>query len=309
MRVIVLGAAAGGGFPQWNCNCPVCHRCRQDEDLVSPRTQASIAVSADGSRWVLLNASPDLPYQLRAQKMLHPAPGGFVRNSPLSAVVVSSGDIDCIAGLLSLRESQPLVIYADSFVRDIIEGNQIFRALDSNLVKLAQLTAGPEVDLLDVHGMKLGLSVRAFPVAGKIPLYQEVSDDMRRLSSERAVIGLSIRSSQNKRMVFIPGCAAVTKDLLSHIEGADLLFFDGTLWDDNEMIRTGTGRKTGKRMGHMSISGEDGSMAALAGISVGKKLFIHINNTNPILCGDSSQAAAVRNAGWDITHDGMEFRL
>jgi pyrroloquinoline quinone biosynthesis protein B len=309
MRVIVLGAAAGGGFPQWNCNCQGCRRARQNEDAVRPRTQASIAVSADGRKWVLLNASPDLPYQLRVHAMLHPSNEGSIRHSPLSAVVISSGDVDCIAGLLSLRESQPLAIYADDFVRDVIEGNQIFQVLNRDLVKRLPLPAGPEVELLDVQGEALGLSVQAFPVAGKIPLYQETSDDIRQLSSGKAVIGLSIRGPHNKRIVYIPGCAAVTTDLLHHIEGADLLFFDGTLWDDDEMIRAGTGRKTGKRMGHMSISGADGSMAALAGISVGKKLFIHINNTNPILCADSPQAAAVQSAGWGITHDGMEFHL
>jgi pyrroloquinoline quinone biosynthesis protein B len=309
MRVIVLGAAAGGGFPQWNCNCPGCRRGRQKEDEVRPRTQASIAVSADGRRWVLLNASPDLPYQLRVHAMLHPANDGSIRNSPVSAVVLSGGDVDCIAGLLSLRESQPLAIYADDLVRDVIEGNQIFRVLNHDLVKLLPLPAGPEVELLDARGAALDLSVQAFPVAGKIPLYQETSDDIRQLSSGNSVIGLSIRGPDDKRMVFIPGCAAVTDDLLSHIEGADLLFFDGTLWEDDEMIRAGTGRKTGKRMGHMSISGADGSMAALAGISAGQKLFIHINNTNPILCEDSPQAAAVRAAGWDIAHDGMEFHL
>jgi pyrroloquinoline quinone biosynthesis protein B len=306
---MVLGAAAGGGFPQWNCSCPGCRRSRQNNEQVRPRTQASVAVSSDGKRWALLNASPDLPYQLRVQPMLHPASSGSIRNSPVSTLILSSGDVDCIAGLLSLRESQPLTIYADELVRGIIEENQIFRVLNRSIVQLLPLPAGPEVDLLDAQGTGLDLSVQAFPVAGKIPLYQETSDDIHQLSSEKAVIGLSIRGPLNKRMVYIPGCAAVTDDLLSHINGADLLLFDGTLWDDDEMIRAGTGRKTGKRMGHMSISGHDGSMAVLAGISVGKKLFIHINNTNPILCEDSPQAAAVREAGWDIASDGMEWQL
>jgi pyrroloquinoline quinone biosynthesis protein B len=309
MRVMVLGAAAGGGFPQWNCNCAGCRRSRRNDGAVHPRTQASLAVSADGKRWTLLNASPDLPFQLRANPLLHPASTGSIRNSPLGAVVISSGDVDCIAGLLSLRESQPLAIYADDLVRDIIDGNQIFRVLDRNLVKLCPLPTGAPIDLLDAEGMPLGLSVEAFPVAGKIPLYQETSDDIRQLTSEKAVIGLTIRGPRNRRIVYIPGCAAVTDDLLRRIDYADVLFFDGTLWEDDEMIRAGTGRKSGKRMGHMSISGEDGSMASLAGANVGKKLFIHINNTNPILCDDSPQAAAVRAAGWGIAHDGMELSL
>jgi pyrroloquinoline quinone biosynthesis protein B len=309
MKIVVLGAAAGGGFPQWNCNCQGCQRSRQNDAAVRPRTQASVAVSADGRRWALLNASPDLPFQLRQNAMLHPAGYGPIRNSPLSTVIISSGDVDCIAGLLSLRESQPLTVYAGDLVRQVIEDNQIFRVLNHNLVKLLPLPPGPPVDLLDAAGAPLGLSVEVFAVAGKIPLYQETSDDIKQLTSGSAVIGLSIRGPQNKRMVYIPGCAAVTNDLLSHIQNTDALFFDGTLWEDDEMIRAGTGRKTGRRMGHMSISGEDGSMAALAGARVGRKFFIHINNTNPILCDDSPQAAAVREAGWGIAHDGMELSL
>ena len=309
MRIVVLGAAAGGGFPQWNCNCPGCRRSRRNDGAVRSRTQASLAISTDNKRWTLLNASPDLPYQLRTSAMLYPASTGGIRNSPISAAVVSSGDVDCIAGLLSLRESQPFVIYADDFVRDIIEGNQIFRVLDRRLVTLSPLPAGPAIDLHDAEGVPLGLSVEAFPVTGKIPLYQETSDDIQQLTSEKAVIGLSISGPRNKRIVYIPGCASITDDLLRRIENADVLFFDGTLWEDDEMIRAGTGRKSGKRMGHISISGEDGSIAALAGARLGKKVFIHINNTNPILCDDSPQAAAVREAGWGIAYDGMELSL
>jgi len=241
--------------------------------------------------------------------MLHPADDGSARHSPVSAVVLSGGDVDCIAGLLSLRESQPLSIYAGDHVRAILGGNQIFRVLDHKIVNFWSLPMTQETKLRDAEGTELGLSVQAFAVPGKIPLYQETSDDLRDLASTSAVIGLSITGPQSKRLVYIPGCAEVTDAVLRQIDRADLLFFDGTLWQDDEMIRAGTGRKTGRRMGHMSISGEDGSMAALAGATVGKKIFIHINNTNPILCEDSPQAAAVRAAGWDIAFDGMEFRL
>ncbi|WP_298264076.1 pyrroloquinoline quinone biosynthesis protein PqqB [Acidocella sp.] len=308
MQIKVLGAAAGGGFPQWNCNCQGCRRARLNEPHVRPRTQASIAISADGACWTLLNASPDLPCQLRETTILHPRPAGGMRHSPLAAVVLSSGDVDCIAGLLSLRESQPLALYADTLVRGIIEDNQIFRVLNRELVPLRALPAGAATALHDAGGTPLGLTVAAFPVAGKIPLYQETSDDIRQLTSDKAVIGLSLQAGSRK-MVFIPGCAAVDDELLHHIEHADVLFFDGTLWDDDEMIRAGTGRKTGARMGHMCISGAGGSMAALARVNVGRKIFIHINNTNPVLCDDSPEAAAVRAAGWEIAHDGMELKL
>jgi pyrroloquinoline quinone biosynthesis protein B len=308
MRIIVLGAAAGGGFPQWNCNCAGCRRARQNEAAVRPRTQASVAVSADGVRWVLLNASPDLPYQLRQSPMLHPE-GAAIRHSPLSAVIISSGDVDCLAGLLSLRESQAFSLYAGAAVHDILESNQIFRVLNRELVKFLPLATGGAAELRDASGAALGLEATMFAVPGKIPLYQETSDDIRQLSSPDAVIGLTIRDAAGKKMVYIPGCAAVDDELRHRIQGADVLFFDGTLWEDDEMIRAGTGRKTGTRMGHMSISGPAGSMAALEGVAAGRKIFIHINNTNPVLCEDSAQAAAVRAAGWEIAHDGMELNL
>jgi pyrroloquinoline quinone biosynthesis protein B len=308
MHVLVLGAAAGGGFPQWNCNCPVCRRSRRNDEAAPPRTQASLAVSADGRRWVLLNASPDLPYQLRVHAILHPV-GDAPRHSPVSAVVLSGGDVDCIAGLLSLRESQPLSLYAGDPVRAILDANQIFRVLNREIVNFCPLPMAQETQLYDAQGAELGLSVHAFAVPGKIPLYQETSDDPRDLASTSAVIGLAITGPHGKRLVYIPGCAEVTDEILRQIAHADLLFFDGTLWQDDEMIRAGTGRKTGRRMGHMSISGADGSIAALAGAAVGKKIFIHINNTNPILCEDSPEAAAVRAAGWEIGFDGMEFHL
>jgi pyrroloquinoline quinone biosynthesis protein B len=309
MRIVVLGAAAGGGFPQWNCNCEGCRRSRSGDHAARPRTQASVAVSADGERWALLNASPDLPFQLRATPALHPPGQGAIRHSPLSTVVISSGDVDCIAGLLSLREAQPLALYAGDPVRAIIETDQIFRVLNRSIVTLYPLPADQPLRLLDAAGMPLGLTVTSFPVAGKIPLYQETSDDIRQLTSDTAVIGLSLRDSQDKTMLYIPGCAAVSDTLRRRIETADLLFFDGTLWDDDEMIRAGTGRKSGQRMGHMSISGANGSLAALRDVAIGKKLFIHINNTNPILCEDSPQAAEVRAAGWDIAYDGLELHL
>jgi len=317
MHILVLGAAAGGGFPQWNCNCAGCRRGRLDEAnvksrtvksrTVKPRTQASIALSADGARWALLNASPDLPWQIRANPQLHPA-GTAIRDSPINTIVLSGGDVDCIAGLLSLRESQKLSLYAGDYVRDVIEENPIFRVLNRDLVDFHSLNMDQPVALLDAVGAPLGMTVEAFPVAGKIPLYHETSDDITQLASGTAVIGLSIADAAGRKMIYIPGCAAVTDALQARIATADVLFFDGTLWEDDEMIRAGTGRKTGERMGHMSISGEDGSIAAFADIRT-RKIFIHINNTNPILCEDSHEAEAVREAGWEIAYDGMAFAL
>lgn len=309
MLVRVLGAAAGGGFPQWNCNCAGCRRARENDPYVKPRTQASIAVSDNGESWVLLNASPDLTFQISNTSCLQPRGTKQGRHSPIAAVIISSGDVDCIAGLLSLRENQPLTVYADFFVQKIINENSVFRALNRRIVAFKNLTVGTNSEITNAAGSPVGLTVEAFPVSGKIPLYQETTNDIAKLTSDDAVIGLRVTDSRGKKLFYIPGCASMTGDLLNRINGSDVLFFDGTLWDDNEMIESGTGIKTGKRMGHMSVSGNDGTLAALAPATIGKKIFIHINNTNPILCEDSEQAAIVRQAGWEVAYDGMEFTL
>jgi pyrroloquinoline quinone biosynthesis protein B len=308
MLVKVLGAAAGGGFPQWNCNCEGCKRARAGDPAVKPRTQASIAVSADGNKWVLLNASPDLPFQIASSKCLQPKAEDGARHSPIAAVVISSGDVDCIAGLLSLRESQPFALYADGFVQRILFENRVFRVLDKRFVVFSALMESRETPLLDAGNAPLGLTVEAFYVPGKVPLYQETSDDIAKLKADDAVIGLCV-SDGVKRVFYVPGCGAVTPALLARLSPEDVLFFDGTLWRDDEMVLAGTGTKTGNRMGHISISGPDGSLAAFAGVTLARKVYLHINNTNPILCDDSAQAAEVRAAGWEIGFDGMEISV
>lgn len=309
MFVRVLGAAAGGGFPQWNCQCAGCARARAGDPAVKPRTQASLAVSADGLRWVLLNASPDLPAQLRAAPALQPDISGPARNSPVRAVVISGGDIDCIAGLLSLREGHEFSLYADPFVQKIIDANEVFSVLNRGFVRCASLQAQCKTELRDAQDQSLGLWVEAFPVPGKIPLYQEAGKEAATLVNDQAVIGLSLRDAAGRKVFFIPGCARVTNEIRARVSGEHVLFFDGTLWQDDEMITAGMGTKTGSRMGHISVSGPDGSIAAFAQTPVARKIFIHINNTNPILCDDSEAAAFVRAAGWDIAFDGMEVTL
>jgi pyrroloquinoline quinone biosynthesis protein B len=308
MHVRVLGAAAGGGFPQWNCNCAGCARARAHDPAVRPRTQASLAVSADGARWVLLNASPDLPYQIAAAPCLQPKQGDALRHSPIAAVIISGGDVDCIAGLLSLREAQAFSVYADGFVQKIFYENRIFRVLDRRFVTFNALPAGQVVNVEAADGAALGLWVEAFHVAGKVPLYEETSDDIAALRAADAVVGLCV-SDGARRVFYIPGCAAVTPELRARLRPDDVLFFDGTLWRDDEMIAAGTGVKTGARMGHISVCGPQGSIAAFAGVEMARKIFIHINNTNPILCDDSEEATFVRQAGWEVAYDGMALRL
>jgi pyrroloquinoline quinone biosynthesis protein B len=309
LQIKVLGAAAGGGFPQWNCRCENCRRARAGDPRVKPRTQASLAVSADGQRWVLLNASPDLPAQLRATPALQPGDGAAIRGAPIAAVILSGGDIDCIAGLLSLREAHQFNIYAPPFVERILRANEVFSVLDKKHVSFQALTEGRAAKLQDASGGPLGLNVETFAVPGKIPLYQEDGRDLPELLNAQAVVGLRVWDDEGRTLFFVPGCAHLTAEMVHRFEAADALFFDGTLWRDDEMIVAGVGTKTGARMGHVSLSGSEGSLAGFSGAKIKRKIYIHINNTNPILCDDSPEAKTVRANGWEIAWDGMEITL
>ena len=257
----------------------------------------------------MLNASPDLPTQLRAAVCLQPDLDGAARNSPVKAVVISSGDIDRIAGLLSLREGHEFTVYAERFVQNILAENQVFSVLNRQHVRFDTLYHDEEVLLRNAAGASLGLWLKCFAVPGKVPLYQEAGRNAAALVNDQAVTGLRLRDAAARTLFFIPGYAGVTDDLRARLNGGNVLFFDGTLWQDYEMVHVGMSLKTGARMGHISLSGATGSIAALAGAKLQRKIFIHINNTNPILCDDSPQAAQTREAGWDIAFDGMELTI
>lgn len=307
MRLIVLGAAAGGGFPQWNCNCETCRRAWNG--ATPAQTQASVAVSEDGERWVLLNASPDLRAQILATPALHPRRPG--RDSPIAATVLTNGDVDALAGLLTMRESWPLALYATPRVLDVLRANGIFNVLAAEHVARRPMLPGAAVDLAGKDGAPLGLRVEAFTVPGKVALYLEDAAIEQHLAQRSEdTIGLMISApATGKRFYYVPACAALDGELAARLGEAPLLFFDGTLWRDDEMIRAGLGAKTGRRMGHLSVSGTAGSMAALAALGVKRKLFIHINNTNPILCLGSAERQAVEAAGWEVARDGLEIEL
>lgn len=299
MHVIVLGSAAGGGFPQWNSACPVGRRAWQGDPAARWRTQCSLAVSADGEHWTLINASPDLRQQILATPALHPK--REPRHSPISAVVLTNGDVDHVAGLLNLRESQAFALYATESIQGVLAANPIFGVLNPAFVSRSTLRLDQATDLGD------GLAVRPFAVPGKVALYLE--DAAPEIGAEgEDTIGLELLGNR-RRVAVVPGCARITDALCARLDGADVLFFDGTLWTDDEMIRTGTGTKTGQRMGHVGMSGPDGSMRALADLGVGRRIYLHINNTNPVLLDDSPERAEVERAGWEVAHDGMEIRL
>ena len=309
MRVLVLGSAAGGGFPQWNCNCRVCRAARAGDGRALARTQSSLAVSADGERWVLLNASPDLRQQITDNRPLHPKTEA--RHSPIAAVVLTNADVDHIAGLLTLRESQPFVLYASGRVHDALDANPIFRILNPQFVRREALPLGQPLALQDSDGEEIGLTVEPFAVPGKIALYLEDPDAGDNFGTrEGDTIGLCVsQPAAGKRFFYIPGCAALDAPLVERLAGAPLVLFDGTLFENREMVTGGLGHKTGARMGHLNVSGPDGSMAAFEGLGVGRRIYIHINNSNPVLLEDSPERAAVEAAGWEVAYDGQEIVL
>ena len=310
LHVLVLGAAAGGGFPQWNCNDDANRRARAHDPAVRPRTQSSIAVSADGKRWVVLNASPDLRQQINDNKALHPAAGEGLRASPIAAVVVTNADVDHVTGLLNLRESQPFALYGHERVLGVLARNSIFNVLNPAYVDRRPLPLDMPLELTGKDGAALGIAVTAFVVPGKIALWLENLNAPGFGSQDGDTIGLKITSNDGGDPLFyIPGCASMPPELKERVKGAAAVFFDGTLWRDDEMIAAGVGVKTGQRMGHMSVSGPDGVIAAFEGLGVRRKVLIHINNTNPLLIDTSPELAEARAAGWDVAFDGMEMTV
>ena len=309
MRIIVLGSAAGGGFPQWNCNCVNCRAVRNGAPGYTPRTQSSLAVSADGADWLLLNASPDLRAQMSAAPDLSPRADDPLRASPIKAVALSNGDVDHVAGLLNLREAQPFNLYAAGRVLQALGSNAIFTTLQTQLVPRIELPMDETVPVKGA-GRDLGLSIRAFPVPGKIALYLEDAKAPNFGTSAGDTLGFEIAATKSGRSFFyIPGCARVDAPLAARLKGAALVFFDGTLFKENEMIEQGLMGKTGSRMGHINMSGEDGSMAAFAPLDVARKIYVHINNSNPVLNAYSPERAAAVAAGWEIGEDGLEVTL
>jgi pyrroloquinoline quinone biosynthesis protein B len=296
LTAIVLGSAAGGAFPQWNCRCPVCKLAWAGDPRVRPRTQAGIAVSAGDGRWTLINASPDLAAQIRATPALHPQ--GGLRGSPIDAVVLTGAEIDQTAGLLSLRESTPFTLYATPASHAAVAANVMFGAMGS----MTRRAVNPGERFMLAGGIEATL----FKVPGKLPLYLE--GEAPELDTESAAnVGIEL-GREGARLVFVPGAATVTDTMRERFARADAILFDGTLFSDDEMIRTGTGQKTGRRMGHMPIDGEGGSLRALNGLSA-RRIFVHINNTNPILIDGSAERSKVEGAGWHVAEDAMEIAL
>lgn len=307
MQVRVLGSAAGGGFPQWNCNCENCSGFRSGTLRATARTQSSIAMSIDGNRWYLINASPDLRQQINASPWL--APRTPPRDTPLHAILLTNAEIDHIAGLLSLRESQPLCLYSTRQVRDwVLDSNSAFQALfrppTNNLWHVVSTTA-PQ-DLIGIDGEPSGLRYEAFLVPGKPPAYLSglVAE------SPEATIGYTISEVQSGRsFVYLPAIKQLDTAVLRRLEQCDCFFLDGTCWSDDELVRKGLSRKTSLSMGHVPINGPDGSLHQLTHLQGTRKIYTHLNNTNPLLIEDSPERRVVEEAGWEVAFDGMTIEV
>ena len=309
LRVVVLGAAAGGGVPQWNCGCPVCHAARGEQPELQS-TQASIAVSADGEHWYLVNASPDLRQQLIHTVQLHPRKGAL-RHSPIAGVILCNGEVDAVAGLLSMREGSPFTIYAHPGVLSILRANSIFNVLSEENVKRQPIAIDEPFEPRLPDGTGSGIEILPFAVPGKVAWYlRDTSLPGGRGDEIGDTIGLRIRDrATDKYVFFLAACARVSNELKARLAGAALVLFDGTVWRDDEMIAAGLGQKRGQDMGHIAMSGTDGAIESLAGLGIDRKLFLHINNSNPALLADSEERGALERAGWQIPADGMEIVL
>ena len=308
MHIRVLGSAAGGGYPQWNCNHPNSRRARQRDPAAPQRTQSSIALSSDGERWALFNASPDLRQQINDNDILHPRQA--LRDSPINAVVLTNADVDHVAGLLNLRESQAFRLYGTRRVLSVLEANSIFNVLNPQFVTRESMVLNEELEIMRPDGGALGISVLPFAVPGKVALWLEDESQGENFGTvDEDTIALEVRAEGKTCFFYMPACARMTDALADRLRGAELVFFDGTLWVDDEMVRDGVGVKTGKRMGHMSVFGEEGTMAAFSDLDVGRKVFIHINTTNPILIADTPERAAAETAGWEVSYDGMAIEI
>jgi pyrroloquinoline quinone biosynthesis protein B len=304
MRIILLGTAAGGGVPQWNCNCSNCRKARAGSTRLARRTQSSVAVSADGEAWFLLNASPDLRIQLESHPALHPRTD-VPRSSKIHAVLLTNADLDHTLGLLLLREGPRIRVHAHPRVRSALTRGISMAPILSSFCGVQWINPPRKLSpLLRRDGSKSGLQYQALALIGKPPRFMKGRATARFGHS----VGYRIVDEKTKgRIVVLPDVAALDETTIKALSHCDVLLFDGTFWSENEMREQGVGSLPAKKMGHVPIGGSRGSLKRLAQLPVGRKLYIHINNTNPILRDDSPECAAVRAAGVEVGRDGMEI--
>jgi pyrroloquinoline quinone biosynthesis protein B len=337
MQVKILGSGAGGGFPQWNCACPNCRGLRAGTFNGKARSQAQVAISGDLHSWFLLGASPDLRGQIEATPDLHPmtnlgqADGGYtgrdskalvnqvrgeqskgdIRHSPIAGAVLLNADVDHVLGLLLLRELQPLRVHATKSIRRILtKDNSMFAMLQRvrNQAAWIEFTPGIQFPLLNPAGEDSGLRCRTLPLGSHFPAY--VSPPRRsQLAPAEASLGLVVELPSGRRLAYMPAVPRIDESLLKELDVCDVLLFDGTFWSDDELIRVQGSGQTAEQMGHVPVSSAAGSLAKLARLRRPRKIYIHVNNTNPMLNEAGPEYRQVRDSGWEIAEDGWQFEM
>ena len=309
MRVKILGSAAGGAFPQWNCACPNCRALRAGTFHGKARSQTQVAISADANSWFLLGASPDLRAQIEATAELHPRQG--LRQSPIAGAVLANADVDHVLGLLLLRELQPLRVHATKSICGILtEDNSMFAMLQRvpNQVTWTDFVPGTAFPLLNAAREDSKLRCRALSLATHFPAYVS-KHRQAELNAAESSLGFIVESPTGKRLAYMPAVPRIDAALLKEFENADVLLFDGTFWSDDELIRIQGSGQTALQMGHVPVSSTEGSLAQLAQLQRPRKIYVHINNTNPMLDESGAEYAQVREAGWEIAEDGWQFEI
>nr|WP_218623929.1 MBL fold metallo-hydrolase [Granulicella sp. dw_53] len=296
----MLGTAAGGGIPQWNCSCNLCDLCRKHPQIVQPRLQLQATVSTDGQKWSLLNASPDLRFQIEANPELQPSAVHGRRNTPIQSIVLTSADLDQVLGLLLLREFQPLTVYATALVRKTLEANSFFRMLHRVPNQLTWIEIAPE------ESFALGspeIVCTPIPLPGSLPFYARELDNGE---EGQASLGLLLEAD-GVRVAYTPSVPEITDDLRSLYASCNVILVDGTFWSDAELSRTHSGTPLARAIGHVPLSGDDGTIALLADLDFPRKVFVHMNNTNPVLDPRSREYKTAIDAGWEIGYDGWQL--
>jgi len=296
----LLGTAAGGGIPQWNCCCTVCELCRREPQVVAPCLHLQAAVSGGGEDWFLLNASPDLRFQIEATPELQPSPMHGKRNTPIKGIVLTSADLDQVIGLLLLREFQPLTIYATALVLRTLKSNSFFRMLERvpNQLTWVEIVANQAFSLGDS-----GIICTPLPLIGSLPFYARELDTGK---PGQACVGLLLESN-GQRVAYTPSVPEITDELRAVYRSCNAILIDGTFWSDEELSRTHSGMPLARSIGHVPMSGDDGTIALLSDLCFLQKIFVHINNTNPVLDPRGSEYRAIIEAGWQIGHDGWKL--
>ncbi|HWY22995.1 MAG TPA: pyrroloquinoline quinone biosynthesis protein PqqB [Candidatus Acidoferrum sp.] len=306
MQVTILGSAAGGAFPQWNCACANCRAARAGTFRGKPRTQTQVAITQDGHAWFLLGASPDLRAQIESTPELHPRDG--VRQSPIAGVVLANADLDHVLGLLLLRELQPLRVYATAAVRRILrEDNSMFGMLQRipNQTQWTDFESSAKFSLCNAQDEDSGLRCEAWSLSTHYPAYV-AADRRSQLAPGQASLGFIFESTSSGRLAYMPAVPQLDDALVEQLGTCDVLLFDGTFWNDGELIRVQGSGQTARQMGHIPV---ERTLIKLAGLRRPRKIFLHINNTNPMLDGASGEYRQVRDAGWEIAEDGWQFDL